>query len=469
MCANHYRIIGFPVCISDDTRYARNEYIFNFCIVLDEYADASAHVKVVKRVARMLRVLEEEGGFLSGDEIDESEGLGELSKIVSDGESHLEHETAAWSSAGVDDTKEHGRTASEAQAHGRGDDDEDGGADSRGRGKVYALCEMLLEDLNNYCECMIPVDGTTTLSIRLAPTLPPPPAVRAWHVPVPTVRLAQLTDSNWDLTMLALLPFLDGTHTVAAAARKANTRLHLARAAVQDLVYYGCAILLDAFTFGAVYAPTPLITDFVADNTMTSDGAPAEEDDGDEEHTQANRHAAGKRATQQQLSSSQQGECAAFIARPGCSVSRDEVVDLYCSLRPGLALRHWCAEPSRAEVLARVDVRRLIAFGIIGGFLYRVHRYAAFPLRAQPAGTGTLATATRDVSSGTSNGGSGSHGSAATIGGGRELGQREDMLPLAKYLDGLHCLDEMCTELEMGERAIMAKVRGHGEIYLMAR
>jgi hypothetical protein len=28
--------------------------------------------------------------------------------------------------------------------------------------KVYALCEMIMEDLNNYCECMIPI-GTGTL------------------------------------------------------------------------------------------------------------------------------------------------------------------------------------------------------------------------------------------------------------------------------------------------------------------
>jgi len=24
-------------------------------------------------------------------------------------------------------------------------------------GKVYAICEMILEDLNNYCECMTPI------------------------------------------------------------------------------------------------------------------------------------------------------------------------------------------------------------------------------------------------------------------------------------------------------------------------
>jgi nitrogen permease regulator 2-like protein len=34
-CRNHYRMLGFPVCLEDD-KYDRNEFIFNFVIVLDE-------------------------------------------------------------------------------------------------------------------------------------------------------------------------------------------------------------------------------------------------------------------------------------------------------------------------------------------------------------------------------------------------------------------------------------------------
>ncbi|KAB8446242.1 hypothetical protein FH972_025224 [Carpinus fangiana] len=458
VCTNHYRIIGFPVCIADDTRYSwnRNEYIFNFCVVLDEYAEPSAHIKVVKRVARMLRVLEEESGFLSGDEedgyCDQARGhgatkgtgrmIGEdgLGMRVLDDEQHrgggeYPQDQDADDSQLVEDVDAVGETEGPA-----------------GQGKVYALCEMLLEDLNNYCECMIPVDGTTNLSIRLAPTLPPPPAVRAWHVPVPTVRLAYLTDSNWDLTMLALLPYLDGTHTVAAAARRANTRLDLARAAIQDLLYYGCVLLLDAFTFGAVYAPTPSISSFVADDTSLSSTADlvlpgddaqgkllAEVDGAQPTHSNVDEDGDGAHIS----SSSQQAECAAFVARPGCSVTRDELIHLYCSLRPGLALRHWCADPARAEILSRVDVRRLITFGVIGGFLYRVHRYALTPLRLGAVGPSNP---------------NGRDNDSATVTGSAPAGgsKKGDTLPLARYLDGLHCIDEMCTELEMGERAVLA-------------
>jgi len=108
VCVNRQRIIGFPVCITDDSKYDRNDFIFNFCIVLDEEAAWSAHANVVKKLARLFRNLEEQVGFLSQEE--KNEGL-----IVA------------------------------------GEEGYGGGA------KVYALCEMIMEDLNNYCECMIPI------------------------------------------------------------------------------------------------------------------------------------------------------------------------------------------------------------------------------------------------------------------------------------------------------------------------
>lgn len=78
-------------------RYDRNEFIFNFCIVLAEEDDFSTYKSVVQKLADLMHGLEEQNGFLSRD----------FSKS--------------------------------------------------GEGKVYSLCEMLMEDLNNYCECMIPI------------------------------------------------------------------------------------------------------------------------------------------------------------------------------------------------------------------------------------------------------------------------------------------------------------------------
>jgi hypothetical protein len=115
-CVNHHRIIGYPVCIREN-KYSRNEFIFNFAVVVGESEqDWACYGEVVRKLGRLLRGLEEQGGFLSREE----EGV--------------------WN-----------------------DDGEEGMGWESGS-KVYALCEMVLEDLNNYAECMIPI-GMLLISV----------------------------------------------------------------------------------------------------------------------------------------------------------------------------------------------------------------------------------------------------------------------------------------------------------------
>ena len=104
VCTNGNRILGYPICIKSH-RYDRNEFIFNFCLVLAEEEDFSTYKSVVQKLADLMRELEEQSGFLSRD-------------------------------------------------HSKG-----------GGGKVYSLCETLMEDLNNYCESMIPIGMSPTSSL----------------------------------------------------------------------------------------------------------------------------------------------------------------------------------------------------------------------------------------------------------------------------------------------------------------
>jgi hypothetical protein len=95
ICTNKYRLLGYPVCL-EDRRYERNEFIFNFAIVLDEDAEFSTYKSVVRKLAKLFKALEEQSGFLSNEVT---------------------------------------------------------------RAGVYALIEQVLEDLNNYSECMIPISA----------------------------------------------------------------------------------------------------------------------------------------------------------------------------------------------------------------------------------------------------------------------------------------------------------------------
>ena len=100
---NKYRILGHPVCIKDN-KYPRNEFMFNFCIVIGVETDKIPYEAVVRRLASTFTEMETQNQYLSQE-------------------------------------------------------DESNSQDKR---SIAALLEIIKEDLNNYNECMIPV-GTYLL------------------------------------------------------------------------------------------------------------------------------------------------------------------------------------------------------------------------------------------------------------------------------------------------------------------
>lgn len=243
--------------------------------------------------------------------------------------------------------------------------------------------------------------------------------IRAWHVPLSTVRLSTLADETWDLTMTRIAPFVDGIASVARVAAASDTDFALARRAVRHLLYYGCLLLLDIFQFGAAYAPTPEIAHMVADATV-------------------------------------QDECARYVCTGGPQIGRDMVIRLYASLRQGVPVKTWALE--NREALVNVDVRRFVTFGVIKGFLYRVHKYAVAP-------TSTTANRRRsDLSREekcSPNEGSGDLSTANET--------EEISMVLATCLDGIHCFDEICTALQLPETALLERLKSFGDVQIIHR
>jgi hypothetical protein len=95
---NKYRILGHPVCITNE-KYDRNEFMFNFCIVIHTNVDKTPYEAVVRRLASTFTEMEIQNHFLSREEA----------------------------------------------------------PNSQDRRSIAALIEIIKEDLNNYNECMIPV------------------------------------------------------------------------------------------------------------------------------------------------------------------------------------------------------------------------------------------------------------------------------------------------------------------------
>ncbi|OQD64492.1 hypothetical protein PENPOL_c007G02265 [Penicillium polonicum] len=463
VCTNGYRILGYPICMKS-VRYDRNEFIFNFCIVLAEEEDFSTYKSVVQKVADLMHGLEEQNGFLSRD----------FSKS--------------------------------------------------GEGKVYSLCEMLMEDLNNYCECMIPIDELNTLNIKLFPIYPSPPAVKAWQVPLFTLRYQAFMDENWDLTMQRIVPHINGVNSVRIISVLADTDFSLTCRALRHLLYYGCLFILDIFSFSAIYAPTAQFSPTIgSDEAMQLECAryvnlrfaphpptgpssplpptliPTPSANSSTNGSTGTAHLSSSLTdptpslvreesrfdaeeiwpllgTEETPSTSTSPASTNTLHKPAI-VDGASLVELYASLKQGQSVKQWYAAHSRS--LANIDIRRFITFGVIKGFLYRVHKYAcatsqpAPPPRASPFTPTTLssrattgnntpyavssvsedapisAVARREssreragsvVSGGRSGNGNGSAGAPSAF------WEEEDEIVgdevLGKYLDGTHCFDQ---------------------------
>ena len=329
------------------------------------------------------------------------------------------------------------------------------------------------------CHVLIVTDESNTLNLKLFPTRAPPPPVHAWHVPLSVVKFSSFQTASWDLTVQGVLPHIDGVNSVSIIASLADTDLSLTRRAIAHLVYYGCVLLLDIFTFSATYAQTAEIGTFVSDQTMQDE---------------CRRYVAsaismfGKDVQQLRLLTSTVASKSVQHANNVQQVdppTRSQVMDLYLSLRQGLSLREWCL--SHSSQLANIDVRRFITFGIIKGFLYRVHRYAVAlrPTDVEGTAGGPIApTKQRErtwrkaaVSSGWRTPDKKEEDPFWTKDADTDLNganvhrsQKADIDPsLMRYLDGLHSLDEICTELKVVEREATLRLNSLGDVLFVQK
>lgn len=336
---NKYSILGYPISIPHE-RYHRNEFIFNFGLVVESDCDFLPYEKLVRRLAVTFAEMERQNGYL--------------------------------------------------RTEGKLDD---------GRRPIESLLEIVKEDLNNYGECMIPVDEANTLNMKLFPYHPPPAPVRGWHVPVPKMKLVDIVDPSWDLTLQKIIPHVDGVNDVRRVAWLADVSLPLTQTALQHLLYYDTILLLDMFFFASCYAPRPGIHDFITNRDGLVDecagyvctggslpdgtGGAAPSASTTNPKTSSHPSAAGPSTPQQSSSVSTTNTnttpkvgTTTTTASTG-RVTNYQLIKLMTTFCVGRSVMEWIKlhQDAGLPVLSLVDVRRLVQFGVIKGLLYRVHKY----------------------------------------------------------------------------------------------
>ncbi|EPQ58307.1 nitrogen permease regulator 2 [Gloeophyllum trabeum ATCC 11539] len=202
---------------------------------------------------------------------------------------------------------------------------------------MLAILEQLYEDLNSYSETSIPIDAFNSLELKIFPFYPNPPPVRDWDVPLALINLAKRVESNWDLTIVKVIKHIDGVNHVSRIAYLADCDLDLTREAVSHLLYYQVIMTIDIFQYSNMYTLRKSIQ-WLADEQHVRD------------------------------------ECGLYVTKPGRRIPDfPKLLHLYSRLKPGKSVYEWAEDHD--VISLGVDMRRFVSFGVIKGFLRRIHRY----------------------------------------------------------------------------------------------
>ncbi|EJD34231.1 nitrogen permease regulator 2 [Auricularia subglabra TFB-10046 SS5] len=261
--------------------------------------------------------------------------------------------------------------------------------------EMHSILEQIHEDLNRHAEASIPLDLINSLELKVLPLLPNPKPVYDWSVPVPFVDFSKHMDRSWDITMQQVIPHIDGISHVAKIALMSKCDAGLVRETVAHLLYYQTVHLIDIFQYSNVYA---------------------------------HRKSLISRPTEESVIL----ECRTYVAPQNQALLEwPTLLDLYTQFTPGTSVKSWT---ELAGVTAeRVDVRRFVTFGLIKGFLRRIHAYPYHISDGSPTNSGnsTLQAATTPTAI-----------RPATIN-----SPPDDLVPL---LDGNHHTDQLCVHYGVG-------------------
>ncbi|KAF8643915.1 hypothetical protein AX16_008931 [Volvariella volvacea WC 439] len=202
---------------------------------------------------------------------------------------------------------------------------------------LLAILEQLYEDLNSYSETSIPIDQFNSIELKIFPFYPNPLPVKDWQVPLALINLTKRIEDNWDLTMAKVCRYIDGTNHVSRIAQLADCDINLTRQAISHLLYYQVIMMIDIFQYSNMYTLRRSIQ-WLADETHVKE------------------------------------ECGPYVTIPGKPIPDwPRLLHLYSRMKPGKTIFEWME--SHEVYKLGIDIRRFTSFGVVKGFLRRVHRW----------------------------------------------------------------------------------------------
>lgn len=403
----NYRIVCYPVTVNSPY-YARNFFSFNFVFVFPYDCETSPYEPAIARLGKMFRVLEEQNQILSKAENDSvyfDFKLADNSATEQDGKLNTEKSFKGLTKNQGLALEKYNEIIQELQK-------------KKSNFSVQDLVMRIFQDLNNYSECLIPIDEGNAVDIKIFPLKTPPnSSISIEDVPISTVNLKTIIDVNWDPTMLKIVPYIDGLNSISKIAKLSDSDVYLVLECIKHLVYYNCVILADIFQFSNIYAPTSLLRQFLIEPSLASECQSyvslidcsslsrlsferlrkLDLDDMDESKNQESTSRTTSMSSKsdakprQHFFSSLPKNAYRFNQRSQSSFSsintnishdlakhlptKASLFDLYRTLSQGVTLREWYRLNYYTIKNNNIDVRRLIAFGVMKGLIYRCYSF----------------------------------------------------------------------------------------------
>jgi hypothetical protein len=263
--------------------------------------------------------------------------------------------------------------------------------------------------LNLQARCVLPLDDANLLSLKLFPILPDPPIVRDHDVPVRVREFNHVETIEWDLAMLQILPYVDGVRYVKKIGMDAGVDIPIVKQCIRQLLYYSCVALVDVFQYSNIYTTGSRVSALLEDDGLAK-------------------------------------SCVVYVTkRSKAPPPLAKVFSLYCSMEPSLRVSDFCLTHDTNAL--HIDDRRFITFGLLHGFIRRVHEYPIFVGSSGDESIGEMQESnTLGAPPGIVN-----TGGSASPDSNDNHSSREDyevvIDSLLKLADGVHSMDEICVAL----------------------
>ncbi|XBW34714.1 hypothetical protein QEN19_000281 [Hanseniaspora menglaensis] len=334
-----FRLISFPIYLKKP-HYFRNMFCFNFVFIFKKDAKTFPYEPIIEKLGRMFQVLEEQSQILSI-----------ASKDMIYFKNDEQHETAEDSSNDAHKGVEKSKYSIISQQINNSEEK---------LLDIGSIITKLYLDLNNYSECLIPINKGNSIDIKLFTFLSN--SVNASNflsvdnVPLLKLDLSSIDMSkklNWDQTLLKILPYINGVNNIYKISRLSNSDLDLVIEVIKNLVYvYKICDIVDIFQFDNIYCVTNALDTVLLRNPLLMT------------------------------------ECQKFIVIAKNSnesdvmlPSKKVIFQLFNSFKINNRLKHVYKDNYQIIVKNNIDLRKFIVFGCSNNIIYRVMEY---PLMRNP-------------------------------------------------------------------------------------